>query len=254
MKNLLNYQSSEYDCAPVSVTNGIRYLFEREEIYPDMIKGVMIYGMDSYNDQGEPCKYGTSPACMEFMADWLTRFGQMHNFPISCHTVSGDNVALKEGSPVLDALEKGGAVALRLYLEVPHYVLATGVEDDCLLLFDPFYEDKTTVTLTFDDYVTVRALMVYNSYDYNYHWESIERVEMDFTRTVNGSTVTGTAYIDDLMFDVNKYINKELEGEEFMRPGGAAIAEFDELKVKEIRLTFNADAPIAISEIYVLGK
>ena len=106
-----------------------------------MIKGVMIYGMDSYNDQGEPCKYGTSPACMEFMADWLTRFGQMHNFPISCHTVSGDNVALKEGSPVLDALEKGGAVALRLYLEVPHYVLATGVEDDCLLLFDPFYEE-----------------------------------------------------------------------------------------------------------------
>lgn len=141
MKNLLNYQSSEYDCAPVSVTNGIRYLFEREEIYPDMIKGIMIYGMDSYNDQGEPCKYGTSPACMEFMADWLTRFGQMHNFPISCHTVSGDNVALKEGSPVLDALEKGGAVALRLYLEVPHYVLATGVEDDCLLLFNPFYEE-----------------------------------------------------------------------------------------------------------------
>ena len=102
MKNLLNYQSSEYDCAPVSVTNGIRYLFEREEIYPDMIKGVMIYGMDSYNDQGEPCKYGTSPACMEFMADWLTRFGQMHNFPISCHTVSGSDVALTEGSPVLN--------------------------------------------------------------------------------------------------------------------------------------------------------
>ena len=77
---------------------------------------------------------------------------------------------------------------------------------------------------------------------------------MDFTRTVNGSTVTGTAYIDDLKYDVEKYINKEVEGEEFMRPGGAAIAEFDELKVKEIRLTFNADAPIAISEIYVLGK
>ena len=39
-----------------------------------------------------------------------------------------------------------------------------------------------------------------------------------------------------------------------MRPGGAAIAEYDELKVKEIRLTFKHDAPIAISEIYVLGK
>ena len=97
MKNLLNYQSSEYDCAPVSVTNGIRYLFEREEIYPDMIKGIMVYGMDSYNDQGEPCKHGTSPACIEFMADWLTRFGQTKNFPISCHTVSGPEVTLKIG-------------------------------------------------------------------------------------------------------------------------------------------------------------
>lgn len=126
--------------------------------------------------------------------------------------------------------------------------------DEFLDEFTTDKKGKTTITLTFDDYVTVRALMVYNSYDYNYHWESIDRVEMDFTRTVNGSTVTGTAYIDDLKYDVEKYINKEVEGEEFMRPGGAAIAEFDELKVKEIRLTFNADAPIAISEIYVLGK
>ena len=35
MKNLLNYQSSEYDCGPVSLTNAIRYLFDREVIYPD---------------------------------------------------------------------------------------------------------------------------------------------------------------------------------------------------------------------------
>ena len=30
MKNYLNYQSSEYDCGSVSITNGIRYLFDRE--------------------------------------------------------------------------------------------------------------------------------------------------------------------------------------------------------------------------------
>ena len=35
MKNYLNYQSSEYDCGSVSITNGIRYLFDREEISPD---------------------------------------------------------------------------------------------------------------------------------------------------------------------------------------------------------------------------
>ncbi len=43
MKNLLNYQSSEYDCGPVSLTNAIRYLFDREVIYPDIIKYIMLY-------------------------------------------------------------------------------------------------------------------------------------------------------------------------------------------------------------------
>ena len=27
MKNVLNYQTSEYDCGPVSFLNGVRYLF-----------------------------------------------------------------------------------------------------------------------------------------------------------------------------------------------------------------------------------
>ena len=67
--------------------------------------------------------------------------------------------------------------------------------DEFLDEFTTDKKGKTTITLTFDDYVTVRALMVYNSYDYNYHWESIDRVEMDFTRTVNGSTVTGLSLI-----------------------------------------------------------
>ena len=40
-KNLLNYQTSEYDCGPVSLLNGIRYLFEREEIVPDLVKFIM---------------------------------------------------------------------------------------------------------------------------------------------------------------------------------------------------------------------
>ena len=47
MKNLLNYQSSEYDCGPVSLTNAIRYLFDREVIYPDIIKYIMLYCLDT---------------------------------------------------------------------------------------------------------------------------------------------------------------------------------------------------------------
>ena len=126
--------------------------------------------------------------------------------------------------------------------------------DDFISEFTTGKKKKTEITLTYDDYVTVRALMIYNSYDYEYHFDSVDRIEMDFVKTVNGADVEGTAYIDDLQFDTARYINTDIEGEEFMRPGGAAIAEFDELKVKEIRITFNSDKPIAISEIFVLGK
>lgn len=141
MKNPLNYQSSEYDCGPVTVINGIRYLFDREEVYPDLVKEVMHYCMDSYNDKSEPCKCGTSAACMRYMADWLTCFGKTHQFPLGCCVISGESCVLEKGGPILTALENGSAIVLRLYLDVPHYVLLTGIEGDQVLLFDPYYEE-----------------------------------------------------------------------------------------------------------------
>lgn len=126
--------------------------------------------------------------------------------------------------------------------------------DNWLKEFESGTQKETTITLTFDDYRTVRALMVYNSYDYLTHWEEIDRVEFDVKKEVNGEEKEITAIIENLRFDTERYINDEDEGFEFMRPGGAAIAEFAELPVKEIRITFKHDSPIAVSEIYVLGK
>jgi hypothetical protein len=142
MKNLLNYQTTEYDCGPVSIINGIRYLFDREEIYPDMIKFIMLYCMDTYNETGELCKHGTSSAAMNYVASWLNHFGEKRNFPIHCDFLSGSDVTLAEDGPVYAALKNGGVAVLRLYLEVPHYVLLTGIDKDRILLFDPFYEEK----------------------------------------------------------------------------------------------------------------
>ena len=90
MKNLLNYQSSEYDCGPVSLTNAIRYLFDREVIYPDIIKYIMLYCLDSYNENGEIGKRGTSASAMLFLSNWLNQFGQVKNFPVACEFLSGE--------------------------------------------------------------------------------------------------------------------------------------------------------------------
>ena len=142
MKNLLNYQSSEYDCGPVSLTNAIRFLFEREEVPPEIIKYIMLYCMDSYNDKGEICKRGTSSSAMRFLADWLNQFGQAKRFPISCEFLSGKEVHINQTGRIGCALRQGGVVVLRLFLEVSHYVLLTGIESDKLYLFDPYDEEE----------------------------------------------------------------------------------------------------------------
>ena len=77
MKNLLIYQSTEYDCGPTTLTNAIRYLFDREEIYPDIVKYIMLYCLDSYNEAGEVGKRGTSAICHDVLSNWLTQFGQV---------------------------------------------------------------------------------------------------------------------------------------------------------------------------------
>lgn len=142
MKNLLNYQTSEYDCGPVTLTNAIRYLFDREDIYPDIIKYIMLYSLDAYNEAGESGKLGTSATAMMFLANWLNQFGNIKNFPISCEFLSGEDVKINQTSKILCALQQNGVVVLRLLLDVAHYVLLTGVKDDNIYLFDPYYEEQ----------------------------------------------------------------------------------------------------------------
>lgn len=141
MKNLLNYQSSEYDCGPVTLTNALRYLFEREEIYPDIIKYIMLYCLDCYGENGEPYKHGTSRTAMLFLANWLNHFGEIKNFPILCEFMSGADVHIEKDSRIYNALNQGGVVVLRLFLDVEHYVLLTGTKGDSICLFDPYYEE-----------------------------------------------------------------------------------------------------------------
>lgn len=116
------------------------------------------------------------------------------------------------------------------------------------------YEAKTgrsQIVLSWDDYKTVRGIMIYNSYDYEKTFVQINSVEFEFL-TVEGKSQT--VEIKNLPFDWDWHFEAD---NEFMRPGGAAIAEFDELPVKKITITVDsptgADA-IAINEIVVLGK
>ena len=109
-------------------------------------------------------------------------------------------------------------------------------------------EGTSTIKLTWDDWKTVRALMIFNSYDYDKTFVSIKKVEFEVMKS-NGKATT--AVINNLQFDWDWCTSGK-----YMRPGGSAIAEFNEMPVKSITITVQSATgyELAISEILVLGK
>lgn len=140
MKNPLHYQMTEYDCGPTSMLNGISFLFEREQIPPEIIRETMLYCMDCHGADGICGKKGTSCTAMMFLSNWYNNFAQQGQLPVECQYVRGEGVAIEDGSPVVLALRAGSAVVVRLWLDEPHYVLLTGLRDDgSVLMFDPYF-------------------------------------------------------------------------------------------------------------------
>lgn len=139
MKNVLNYQSSEYDCGPTSLTNALRYLFERCDIHPELLKTISLYTLDVYNDEGESGKSGTSRMAMQFLANWFNQYGRSKRFPISAMFYENEDVVISPNSVITGCLQQGGAAVIRCWLgKDAHYVLLTRVIDDSIGLFDPY--------------------------------------------------------------------------------------------------------------------
>ena len=201
MKNVLNYQTSEYDCGPVSLLNGIRYLFDREEIYPDIVKFIMLYCMDTYNENGELCTRGTSAAAMNYITNWLNHFAETRHFPIHCEYITKDAVNLAPGSRIRETLEAGGAVVVRLNLECWHYVLLTGLSDDCVLLFDPYYEEEDDPELD-EEYNTEEILFLHDMPKKANRRVSIERLNRTDTDYYQMGAIEGREAV--LMFHTGK--------------------------------------------------
>lgn len=119
--------------------NALSYLFDREAIPPDVVKYIMMYSLDLYNEQGEYGKSGTSQMATMFMTNWLNHFGHAKQFPVHCEYISGGDVFIGHNSMLVDGLNRGGVVVARVMYEVWHYVLITGYDGRWVYLFDPYY-------------------------------------------------------------------------------------------------------------------
>lgn len=142
MKSPLAYQTSEYDCGPTTLLNAMRYLFDRKQIPPDVVKHIMLYSLDSYNTKGELGKHGTSAMAMLFLSGWLNHFGKVSRFPIHCTFLAPDDVYIGQGSRLVAGLQQGGVAVVRLWYGGWHYVLFTAADDKSICVFDPYYRKK----------------------------------------------------------------------------------------------------------------
>ncbi len=143
MKNDLIYQASEYDCGPTSLTNAIRYLFEREEILPGLLKHIWLMGNNTYCEKGCVGCHGTSQSAMRYMASWFNEYRNGWKFPIRAEFVEMDEAMVEPGSKAWRCLEEGGCVVMRCSADgCGHYVLLTAIlEDGEIGLFDPYDEE-----------------------------------------------------------------------------------------------------------------
>lgn len=142
MKIPLSYQKTEYDCGPTTLMNALSCLFERESIPPELLKSIMMYSLDAYNERGECARHGTSRMAMSFISGWIEHFGQAKKFPVHSEYVSGEEVFFGPESRLEDALRRGGVVVARVMYDCWHYVLITGCKKNSVYLFDPYYRRK----------------------------------------------------------------------------------------------------------------
>ncbi len=142
MKNPLRYQTTKYDCGPASLENAVNFLLEREKIPPAILKGISLFCMDQDNSRGELSKGGTSRMAMEHFCVWLNRYHAVHGFPVHCEFITGSDVCIEENSKIVRCLQSGGAAVVRVWLGCDHYVLLTGIDQQYVFLFDPYFREK----------------------------------------------------------------------------------------------------------------
>ena len=122
------------------MTNAILYMFEREEIPPDLVRHIGQCTLDSFDETGHAGRYGTSGASIRYFGSWLNELRHAGLLPIESWFTEKEKVFWGKGSILTEALNHGSAIVLHVYFRgYGHYVLITGKDGDRCKVFDPYY-------------------------------------------------------------------------------------------------------------------
>ena len=139
MKVPLRFQITEYDCATTTLQNAISFLFEREEIPAEIVRTISLYTLDCYDKEGDIGEGGTSKAAMALMFCWIKNYANSHNFALKSEHYLNEEVNI---DIITKCLKKKGCVVLRTYQNCEHYCLITGIDNDFVYLWHPYYIEE----------------------------------------------------------------------------------------------------------------
>ena len=69
--------------------HAVSYLFPRDDIPPEIVRSIMLYCLDCFDEDGTSGKCGTSCMAMMFLSNWINGYGQTGHLPISSKYLSG---------------------------------------------------------------------------------------------------------------------------------------------------------------------
>jgi hypothetical protein len=135
----LRYQISEYDCVPTTIGNAIAYLFDRDEIPPEVIQRIYLYTLDAAGRRGTFAR-GSSEESVRLLAGWLEQFSS-GAFRIRTEFLAGREVHLRRGNRIVECLNDGGVALCSITYDHGdwHYVLALRSDGRRLYFFDPYW-------------------------------------------------------------------------------------------------------------------
>ena len=139
MKVPLRFQITNFDCGAVSLLNAFSYLFDREEIPPELVRAISIYTLDCYDDKGHLGEGGTSKEAVNRIAKWITEYANENGFNVTCEYYADDEVTL---DLLRNNIGSDTVLFVRCWQTGEHYSIITAIDEDVAYFFDPYYFDE----------------------------------------------------------------------------------------------------------------
>lgn len=143
MKVPLRYQVTETDCGIVTILNAMNFVYEREEIDPELMGIIVNYSeIIRINEENSGHRWGMSRYAIKHIVELINNYSKTSKMKISAQLLVEEDLKIND-SRIIECLKNGGAVVIRVWQDYEHYSLVTNIDEEYVYIFDPYYLEKS---------------------------------------------------------------------------------------------------------------